>query len=214
MKSEQPATAGAATGSPITLSTNCVIEGKFFAAGAPIPFANAAAVPASLKPFIAAAEPDEPPGRPGIRFEPGRVYNIDDRGAIITRAGAREAARLAGEAAWQQQAEEEALRQGELPPETRQVLEDIHACNIGLQIKAAEVAQARRDDQEAALARAAEEPKKPSPLCVRRGAVFMTAAKARLRPGETIYQRQPSGELWAVGLVDANGRCPPPEVTL
>ena len=31
------------------------------------------------------------------------------------------------------------------------------------------------------------------------------AERARLRPGESIYARQPSGEGWAVGVVDANG---------
>ena len=59
-------------------------------------------------------------------FEPGVTYNVDDRGAIITRAGARQAARLAGEAAAQQQAEEEAIAAGTPDEATEALLRGEH----------------------------------------------------------------------------------------
>jgi hypothetical protein len=82
-----------------------------------------------------------------------------------------------------------------------------------LQIKAAEVAQARRDAAEEAAARAGE-PAKPPEFFVQRGALFMRAAKAKLRTGEEIFTRQPNGQWWVAGIVDANGSLPPPEVIL
>jgi hypothetical protein len=201
---------------PVVLTTDAIIAGRFYQAGDALPFTSAAGLPAPLKPFVISEDDGaEPPGPPGIRFEPGVIYNIDDRGAILTRAGAREAARLAGEAAWQQQAEEEALRQGEPPPETIAAPQDEHDKHIGLQIKAAEVAQARIDATYAQAQEAAEreaEPVEPQAFHVKRGAVYRKAEEVRLRPGETVYQRQPSGEWWAAGQVDANGGLP--EVTI
>jgi hypothetical protein len=62
-----------ATGQPsaadeIVLSQNAIIDGKWYAAGEPLPFASAAAVPDPLKPFvISEAAAAEPQGSPGIR---------------------------------------------------------------------------------------------------------------------------------------------------
>jgi hypothetical protein len=77
---------------------------------------------------------------------------------------------------------------------------------IGAQLKAAEI---RARDRDAAVAAAQAEAdgaeQKPAVIYVKRGGASRRAERARLRPGESIYARQPSGEGWAVGVVDANG---------
>jgi hypothetical protein len=100
-----------------------------------------------------------------------------------------------------------------LPPETLAALEDAHAVDIGLQIKAAEVAQAGRDADAAIAAQDAEQ-KPAASLHVKRGAIYRRVEAARLRAGETVYRRQPSGEWWGAGVVDATGALPPEEVIL
>ena len=129
-------------------------------------------MPASLRPFITAPEPDdEPQGPPGIRFEPGRVYELNDTGAIISRHGRREAARLAGEAAVQAQAEEEAIAASTLDAETAAILQEKHDVDVALQIRAAEI---RRRDADAAVTAAQNEgagaEQKPPAIYVKRAA--------------------------------------------
>jgi hypothetical protein len=208
MKSEQPA-------GPVRLSVNTVVDGCWFASGEELPYNNAAAVPPALQPFLVTAEPDEPPGPHALNLKPGIVYNIDDRGAILSRAGRRAAAQLAGEASWQAQTEEEAIAAGTLDPETEAALQQEHDLYIGAQLKAAEI---RARDRDAAVAAAQAEAdgaeQKPAAIYVKRSGAWRRAERARLRPGESIYARQPSGEGWAVGVVDANGGLPPQEVIL
>ena len=205
MSKEQPVPAG-----PLVLKVGCVADGKYYAAGEPIPF-DAETIPDSLQPYLAGDAEPEPPAAPTLNFQLNRVYEVDPQGAIITRHGRREAARLAGEAAAQAQAEADAEAAGELPPETREALQASHDTAIGLALKAAEIAARDRD---AAAEAAQREPAKPSELYVRRGGAWMRAERARLRPGEPIFVRQLSGEWEAVGVVDASGGLPPPEVTL
>ena len=195
MKTEPPA--GAATNSPITLSTNCVIEGKFFAAGEPIPFANEAAVPASLKPFITEPAEPESTGPPGGVFQPDIVYRTDDTGAILSRGGRRQAAQLAHAVAAQ-----EARAAGTLDPETEALLRGEHEYHISGQILTAEI-KARNAD--AAIEAA---PTKPPAFFVKRGALFMRTTKAKLRAGEEIFTRQPNGQWRVAGIVDASGSLP------
>ena len=146
-------------------------------------------------------------------FEPGVTYNVDDRGAIITRAGARQAARLAGEAAAQQQAEEEAIAAGTPDEATEALLRGEHEYHISGQILAAEIRARNADAVTAAQEAAAREaePAKPPAFFVKRGALFMHTAKAKLRVGEEIFTRQPNGQWWVGGLVDVNGGLPPPQ---
>jgi hypothetical protein len=204
----------------IRLSVNTVVDGRWFAAGERLPYKDAAAVPPALQPFVISeddADDAGPSGPPTLNFQPGRVYDVNPEGAIITRHGRREAARLAGEAAAQAQAEADAEAAGELPPETQAALEDAHAVSIGLQIKAAEIAQARRDDLEEAIrleALRAGEPAKPAEFHVKRGSVYRRAGDVRLRPGEQLFTRQPNGQWWVAGLVDATGSLPPTETIL
>jgi hypothetical protein len=219
-KTVEPSTTDATTDGPITLSVDAIVRvggfvgSKLVRAGEPTPYKTAADVPIALRPFIINNEVDVGPAESsaGGMFQPGVVYNTDAAGHIVSRRGQREAARLAREASWQDEVEASAIAANELPPETQAALEDARAVDIALQIKTAEIAQARRDDQEAALR--AGETAKPPELFVRRGAVFMHTAKAKLRPGETVFARQPSGEWWGAGVVDSTASLPPPEVTL
>jgi broad specificity phosphatase PhoE len=191
----------------IVLSVNTVVDGRWFAAGEALPYKDAAAVPPALQPFVIISEDDdaEPPGAPTLNFQPGRVYAVNAEGAILTRAGRRQAAQLAGEAAAQAAAEEAAL-----PEETEAALADAHARNIGVQLKRAEIAFRDHDGAPEAIMAAQEEEEsaaaeqKPAPepreFFVKRGAVFMHVGKAKLRPGESLYARQPDGWV-AVGAV-------------
>ena len=105
------------------------------AAGEPIPF-DAETIPDSLRPYLAEDSEPEPPGPPTLNFQPGRIYDVNPEGAIITRAGRRQAAQLAGEASWQAACEVEAARP--LDPETEAALAAEHDLRIGAQLKAAE----------------------------------------------------------------------------
>ena len=208
MKTEKPA-------DPVRLKVNCVIDGRWFGAGERLPFANEAAVPASLKPFIAVDEPDEPQGPPRLNYEAGRVYDIDTTGHILSRHGRRDASALAANAALQAAAEDAAEAAGALDAETAAILQEKHDVDVALQIKTAEI---RARDADAVIAAqdegAGAEQKAADPLYVRRGGAWMHAERARLRPGEPVFVKRPTGAWEAVGAVDASGGLPPPEVIL
>ncbi|CEF48929.1 unnamed protein product [uncultured bacterium] len=205
MKTEQPA-------GPVRLSVNTIVDGRWFAAGEALPYKDAAAVPPALQPFIV-TDPDEPePGPHRLNFEVGQVYRTDPTGAIITRHGQRQAARMAAGIAMEEAAEAAAIEAARLDAETAQILQEKHDVAIAYEIRAAEVAQARRDADEA-VARAGE-PAKPSERFVKRGAVFMHAGKAKLRPGEQVFAKEPSGAWAVVGPTDINGALPPDEVII
>ena len=166
-------------------------------------------MPASLKPFITEPAEPESTGPSGVAFQPGIVYRTDAEGHIITPAGRRAAAKLAGEAYAQQQAEEEARAAGTLDPETEALLRGEHEHHISGQILAAEI-KARNAD--AVIAAQGAEQKPPDPLYVRRGAIYRRADTAKLRPAEQVFAKEPSGAWAAVGVVDANAGLP--EVTI
>ena len=141
VKEPRPPPAG-----PIVLSVNAVIDGRFFRAGEPVPYADEKAVPDPLKPFITAAEPDdEPEGAPGIRFQQGIIYRTDAQGHIITKTGRRRAAELAHEAAVQAAAEAAAEDAQVLPDGVAEALQAEHDIRIGIALKTAELAAEQRD---------------------------------------------------------------------
>ena len=74
-----------------------------------------------------------------MNFAANRIYNTNAEGAILSRHGRRDAARLAGEAARRELAEEEALREAELPEETREALQAEHDNPIGVALATAEL---------------------------------------------------------------------------
>jgi hypothetical protein len=151
----------------------------------------------------------------GISIPASIAYSVNAEGAILTRAGRREAAKLAATIAAQERAEAEVEAAGKLPRETLEAIQAEHDKHIALQIKAAEVRARNRDAAVIAAQEAAVAAERPAAkLYVRRGAVFRKAEEARLRPGETVYQRQPGGDWWAAGLVDSSGALPPEEIRL
>jgi len=201
----------------ILLTVNAVINGGWFGAGTPIPFETPEEVPEPLRPFIV-SEPEAPEEPEEYRgdYQPNTVYLMNPAGP--GGRALREVAQLAGAAAEQEAAEEAAQAAAHLDEETAQILQADHDAAVAFQIKAAEVAQAQRDAPVIAAQRELEEEAaggKPAvSFYVRRGAVWSLATRARLRPGEPVYVKQPSGQWWTVGVVDANGALPPPEVTI
>jgi hypothetical protein len=172
-----------------------------------------------LKPYLSSEE--EAPAGPEERilnFEPNTTYLLHPDGSRShNRAISRQAAALAADAFLQAAVEEEAIAAGTLDPETAAALADEHDRAIGLQIKAAEVAQARIDSAYAQAQEAAEreaEPAKPSEFFVKRGAVYRKTEEARLRPGEPVFVKEPSGAWAAVGTTNINGALPPDEVII
>jgi hypothetical protein len=222
--SKEQVAPGAATGSRITLTVDAVIpiggfEGsRLFRRGEPTPYRDISEVPGPLRGFVVAPDdslPEESEERFG-NYELNVIYSVNSDGSR-GRAIRRQIAELSNALAEQEWAEDEARRQGELPEETRDALQAAHDAAIALETKQLEIYTRDRDAAIAAAQDAAAregEPAKPSPLFVRRGAVYRKAEEARLRPGEPVYQRQPSGEWWVAGQVNANGGLPPPEVTL
>ena len=210
MSKEQPSPAG-----PLVLKVGSVANGKYYAAGEPIPF-DAETIPDSLRPYLADDAEPEPPAPPTLNFQPNRVYEVDPQGAILTRAGRRQGAQLAGEDFAQQQAEEEVIAVGALDAETAAILQEKHDVDVALQIKTAEI---RARDADAVVTAAQDEgaggaEQKPPAIYVKRGGAWMHAERARLRPGEPVFVKRPTGEWEAVGAVDASGGLPPPEVIL
>jgi len=100
------------------------------------PFA-AGAVAWRVAPLTPWAKKNNPPPPAQQPADPLRLAPTASLRANIARHGRREAARLAGEAAWQAACEADAIAGNELPPETQAALKDAHAVDIGLQIKAA-----------------------------------------------------------------------------
>jgi hypothetical protein len=216
-----PPAAYAETTRPVAFSVNIIVpvagfEGsRFIKAGEPPPYCDISEVPEQLKGFIAGDEDAESQGPPGGLFELNTIYNVSPEGAILSRAGRRTAAQLAGEASWQAQAEKEAIAAVTLDPETEATFQQEHDLRIGVALKTAEI---RARDADAAVAAAQAEAagaeQKPAAIYVKRGGAWMHAERARLRPGEPVFVKEPSGAWAAVGTVNSTGGLPPPpEVT-
>ena len=174
-------------------------------------------MPASLRGFVVAPSdslPEESEERFG-NYELNVIYSVNSDGSR-GRALRRQVAELSNALAEQEWAEEEARRQGELPEETLAVLQAAHDAAIALETKQLEIYTRDRDAAIAAAQEAAAreaEPAKSPAFFVKRGALFMRTAKAKLRAGEEIFTRQPNGQWWVAGIVDASGSLPKQEVT-
>jgi hypothetical protein len=231
MKTEQsPAAASHTEAEPpearpsIRFTTNTILHiggfqgSAFFAAGSETPFHSIDEVPESLRGFVAPAEPVETAESDErfANFQLNTVYLSNSDGSR-GRALRRQVGELAGAAAEQERAEFEAIAANELDPETEKILQEKHDSAIAYETKVLEVAQARRDDEEEAArleALRAQEPAKPAERFVKRGSVYRAASAVKLRVGEQVFTRQPNGQWWLVGLVDANGNPPDQEITL
>jgi hypothetical protein len=191
MKNEQPAA------EPIVLRENCIINGKFYAAGEPLPYDREEDLPAALKPLIAG------PGAPAP-FQPSErdIYNN------LPRSLRRQARMLEHAVAYEDQ--EIAQMNKPLPPETAAAIEDAHTRSIALQKAQAEYNGKLLDAAYEQAAAAAQ----PPPLYVRRGGEWGRVARAKLKPGEHVFALRPNGEYETIGVVDSRGEPPPPEVII
>ena len=179
---------------PIILSVNCIHDGQFYRAGVALPFENENALPESLKAFIATGNETS--------FDPAErdIY------ADLPRNTRRQVRRLEMQAAHQEFAEQVAAEP--LREDVQAVLEAEHDIAIG---RAKAQAQFNQDAVDAA--HAAAQPAQPRQLFVKRGGEMGYVERCRLKPGELIFARMPSGEYETVGCVDSRGELPPPEVT-
>jgi hypothetical protein len=219
MKPEQPA--AAATSSPIVLSLDTIIQtgdftgSRLFRRGEPTPYRNISEVPAPLRGFIVTPGDSLPEAAEErfSSFEPNVSYLMHTDGSR-GRAIRRVAGQLAAADSFQAWAEEQASA----PPDEAlasalAIVQEQHDIAVALQIKELEI---RDRDKDAAIAAAQEaavaEEKPAATLFVRRGAIFRRAEEAKLRPGEPVFVKEPSGAWAAVGLVDANAGLP--EVTI
>ena len=225
MKTEQPAAAGDTEAPrPIVLSVNTIIHvggfqgSQFFAAGSETPFRSIDEVPAPLRAFVVTpgdSLPEAAEERFGS-FEPNVTYSLNSDGSR-GRAIRRQVAELSSARAEQESAERAAEAEAEAwPLGAKEALEAAHDARIATQIKTLEI---RDRDRDAAIAAAqaeagGAEEKPAAMLYVKRGGVWAHAEKAKLRPAEQVFVKEPSGAWAAVGVVDATGALPPPEVIL
>jgi hypothetical protein len=140
-------------------------------------------------------------------FKAGSVYNVNAEGAILTRAGRREAARLAAGHAFQEWAEQRASEP--LREDLREALQDSHDRAIGRAKAQLQYNQDAIDRVYAAAAQAAQ----PRQHFVRRGAVYKRCDATRLRPGEQYFAKCAGGWEY-VGVINAYGEQPDQEMTL
>jgi hypothetical protein len=226
MKTKQPAGAGDTEATrPIVFSENVIVptggfEGsRFVRAGDPSPYRDPSEVPAPLRGFIVTpgdSLPEAAEERFGT-YEPNVTYSMHSDGSR-GRAIRRQVAELSSARAEQEWAERAAEAEAEAwPPGAKEALAAEHDARIAVQIKSLEIRDRDRDAAIAAAQEAAEreaEPAKPAEFFVKRGAVFMHAEKAKLRPGEQVFTRQPNGQWWTVGTTDINAALPPQGVIL
>ena len=136
---------------PITLSVNTVLDGKFILAGDPLPVSSADDLPESLKPFAVTTANDEPEEADDVaraNYQLGVVYQVNSDGRL-GRALRRQADRLEEENALRDWAEERLSEP--LPREVADALQDQHDQHIGAsKAKAQYVAEERDQAQEVA----------------------------------------------------------------
>jgi hypothetical protein len=200
---------------PLRLRENVIIDGRFYSAGSPVPFASEVELPESLKHLIATG--DEPPfythserliydGRSDLG-EPATLYKFLDGQGIGVRRQAMQVSAGLQEQVFAEQAVEASNK---LPPETEEALAAAHSRHIGL-----ERAQLQydRDAIDRAYESATQEAESRTVVFhVKRGAVYVRYEKTKLKPGETVYTKQPNGEMWAAGIIDAEGQPPDSEI--
>ena len=191
---------------PIRLSENTIWEGKFYVAGDPLPFERAEDLPENLRPLVVTGEPEEPDDQPRGAFQLNTAYQVTSDGRL-GRQVQRQIAQMEAEAEEEEWLEEEASRP--LPPEVAESLQQDHEAHVGLQA-AQMAAAARRADDIADAAIAAQEP--PRLYVKRGGRHYAPAHKARLKPGEPVFTRQPDGSFECIGETD--GRCELPDLPI
>jgi hypothetical protein len=196
----------------IRISTNCIVNNRFYKVGEALPFENIDDLPPNLKPLVVSGEPGEPDEEPEAdeprsSFRLNEIYRVRDDGRLgrqLQRRAQRDIAEMEEDAAREEWIEETA-NSTELPAEVAQDLEAEHRRHVAQQT-AQLAADANRSD--AASDAAAEAGAVPT-LYVRRGSRhYAPALKARLKAGESVFIRQPDGRFEFVGEVDGHGQLP------
>ncbi len=197
----------------IRISTNTIIGNKFYVMDDPLPFARVEDLPENLRPLVVSdeLEPEEP-NRPRGNFQLGEVYEMTDDGRLgrtLRRRVERQVAQLQAENDYEEQLEEEAAN-AELPPEVADDLQAQHRAHVDMQ--AAQMsAAARAADDIADAAAAAQEP--PRLYVKRGGRHYAPAHKARLKPGEDVFVKDPAdGTFQFIGTTDS--RAEPPDTPI
>jgi hypothetical protein len=187
---------------PIRISANTILDGQFYKRGEPLPFSKVEDLPPNLKPYVISGEleeeDEEPEGARGS-FQLNTAYEVgdDDRlGRRLQRKVAREIAALEAKNEREEWLEEEVAAAGELAPEVAESLEEEHRRHVDMQRAQMDVDSRLADDVSDSAAEARAVPT----LYVRRGSRhYQLATKAKLKPGEPVYQRTPAGKLAYVG---------------
>ena len=197
---------------PITLSTNCIFEGRFFPRGEPLPVASVADLPENLQKVVAPSEPEaEEPNEPRGSFQTGVIYEMTDDGRIgraLRRNVQRQVAEL--EAAAQEDDWIEEQMDAPLPPEIAQGLQEEHENSVAFAAAQLEADANRADDIADAAAVAAEPPR----LYVRRGSRhYVEIRRTKLKPDEPVFTKDPAdGAYECIGTTDA--RAEPPDIPI
>jgi hypothetical protein len=195
---------------PIVLSVSLIESGRFIRAGEPTPYLRVEEVPEHLKEYIA-TEADPAPWSPRERDfynnpqpEPELIYQplSDERGMR------RQAMRAASISQEQLYAEQEVERANALSPETEEALQDSHDKHSALMIAQLQYNQDLTDSIYEEAARTSESQK----FYVKRGAVYTSVEKVKLRPSENVYVQRPNKEWECIGIVDSEGQLPPEEI--
>ena len=189
---------------PITLSENAILDGKFIWAGDPLPVARVEDLPENLRALVVTGEPEaDEPGDARGSYERNTVYRVTDDDRLGRRLQ-RQAARMEAESAEEEWIEEEAERP--LPPEVVEALQETHGSDVARQ-SAQAAADANRAD---AISDAVAESLEPPRFLSRRGGRhYAPAHKARLKPGEDVFMKDPSdGTFQFVGTTDSTGGLP------
>jgi hypothetical protein len=155
--------------------------------------------------------PESPEEAARLNYQPGVVYRTDERGAILTREGRQQAAELQAIVEEKEYFEQEASEP--LRPDVAAALEDAHERSIGRAKAQTEYFQELQDQTfEAVTAPAAKTLER---FVRRRGRHYTEVGKARLKPGEPVFIREPStGEFRSIGIVNAAGELPEKEIEL
>ena len=205
---------------PITISTNCILNGKFYVVGSPLPVERAEDLPETLQPLVvvtdAAEESDEEEeNAPRCTFQLNEVYQTTENGGLglgraLKRKVERQVAELQAENEFEEQLAEEAAN-AELPPEVARDLQDAHDAHVGLQkAKMAAAARVADDITDAAIAESA-----PPQLFVKRGGRhYARADKARRKPGEDVFIKDTDGTFQFIGTTDSRADLPEPPVKI
>jgi hypothetical protein len=142
------------------------------------------------------------------------VYEVTDDnrlGRTLRRKVERQVAELESENEFDEWVED-AVNASELPPQVAESLEDAHRSDVARQAAQLAADANRTDDVADAAIAAAEVPR----MYVKRGGSrhYAPADKARLKPDEPVYVRQPDGGFECIGATDSKAELPDLPITL